>query len=157
MKPTEMIYIERLRSGKSQAINVSIDPAFMDIQEKELVFKEPIIAIGEAYLADDWLIVRLQIAAFAELRCAVCNDLFRYPISIQEMTHEEPLENIPEKTFDILPLLRETILLEIPFYPQCGIDKCKNRNEVEKYIKKESDGKNGHPSPGVNRPFEGLL
>jgi uncharacterized metal-binding protein YceD (DUF177 family) len=157
MKPTLKIFVDRLHGGKSELITEELDPGFMDISEKEVAFKDPIKVEGEAYLAEDWLIVRLSIIAHATLQCALCNDTFRFPIHLQDMMHEEPLENIREATYDLLPLIRESILLEIPFYPQCGITKCNKRQEVEKYLKKEpkvqeeKKGINGH------KPFQDML
>ena len=156
MKQKVAIFIERLREGKVQTIDETLDPAFLDIDEKDIGFKSPIVLSGEAYLAEDWLIVRLKIETQATLVCAVCNDSFPFHLHIDDLTHQEPLENIRDSTYDLLPLIRETILLEVPFYPQCGFSECKNRKEIEKYIKKEPvkepDKKiNGH------KPFQELL
>jgi len=157
MKQSVKIYIERLRGGKNEEILEKLDPAFLDISEKEVAFKEPIEVKGEAYLAEDWLIIRLSIVAYVELQCALCCERFRYAINLEDMLHEEPLENIREATYDLLPLIRESILLEIPFYPQCGITKCNNRQEVEKFLKK--DNKVSEEPKGINghKPFQDML
>ncbi len=139
MKEKLKIYIERLRDGKTETISETLAPSFMEVSEQEVHFEKPILLSGEAYVTDEWLILTLTIQTEATLHCALCNDAFGYDIAIEHMMHEEPLENIRDGTFDLLPLVRESILLEIPFYPQCGATECLKRGEFERFLKKEGD------------------
>lgn len=157
MKQTLKIYVERLRGGSTEQISEVLDPAFMDIAEKELVFSQKIEVEGDAYLAEDWLIVTLSITAFADLHCAFCNDSFCLPISIKSLIHEEALDTIRDASFDLLPLIRESILLEIPFYPQCGITKCNRRQEIEGYLKDDTKIPQKPHDANGHQPFQDLL
>lgn len=157
VKQTLKIFIERLRDGKTQSIAEDLNPSFMDVKEQDLLFEQPIHVHGEAYLAEDWLIVKLTIETQAKLYCAVCNEPFNFAIKIQEMMHEEPLENSRDAAFDLIPLVRETILLEIPFLPQCGTLKCNNRQEVEKYLKKEKHSPDADMPVNGHKPFQDLM
>ncbi len=151
MKEKLKVYIERIRDGASDEINETLQPKFMDVNEKELAFEKPITLIGEAYVTDDYLIVTLSIKTEVELVCAVCNEPFSFDVAIDNMMHEEPLEGIKDASFDLLPLVRENILLSIPFYPQCGLTSCKNRDAIEPYLKKAG------PAAAENNPFKDLL
>lgn len=157
MKQSLKIYIERLRGGKNEELSEKLEPSFMDISEKEVLFKEPIEVTGEAYLAEDWLILHLSIKTSVELQCALCCDRFRYSIDLSEILHEESLEDIREASYDILPLIRETILLEIPFYPQCGGTKCNNRQELENFLKKETIASDEKKGTNGHKPFQDIL
>ena len=154
MKEHLNIYVERLRDGDTEEISETIAPGFMECQEKDMAFDKPVTLSGEAYVTDDWLIVSLNIQTEAKLTCALCNQPFTFAVDIKRMMHEEPFENIKGKTYDLLPLIRESILLEIPFYPQCGITKCLHRDEVEPYLKNEELAEQ---EPQGNTPFKDLL
>lgn len=148
MKEELKLYIERIRDD-SELIQEELDPSFMDIKEKDVRFEKPIVVTGEAYVTDDWLIVRLSIKTEGKLVCALCNEPFIFPVDIEEMVENEPLEQVKDGVFDLLPLIRESILLAIPFYPQCGMTECNNRTVIEPYLKKER-------SPEENSPFKDL-
>ena len=150
MKEKLKIYVERIRDN-SEEIEETLAPTFMEVNENELTFEKPVTLSGEAYVTDDYLIATLTIKTEVELVCAVCNEPFVFEVEIDNMMHEEPLETIKDGTFDLLPVVRENILLAIPFYPQCGITECKNRDSIEPYLKK-----GGTPAP-ENNPFKDLL
>ncbi len=149
MKEKLKIYIERIRDGNTEELAEKLSPAFMEIEEQDVSFKSPIEVMGEAYVTDDFLLIRMSIKTEALLTCALCNEEFSFPIDIEDMVQEEPLEEIRDGVYDLLPLIRENILLAIPFYPQCGIDSCKHRSEIEPYLKKERP-------PEETSPFKDL-
>lgn len=155
MKDTRKVYIDRIREDEPEEINETLAPLFMDIQEKEMRFESPVTMEGEASVTDDWLILRLNIQTQVELVCSYCNEEFTFDIDIQDLVHDEPLENIRDGTLDILPIVRENILLAVPFYPQCGITVCKRRKEIEPYLKKATDSQ--EKAEEGNNPFKDLL
>ena len=157
MKDIVKVYVDRVRDGNTDEISEELPSSFMDVHEKDIRFEAPIFLTGEAYVTDDYLIVSLTIETEATLICSVCNEPFTFAISIHNMMHEEPLENIKEATFDILPLVRESILLEIPLYPQCGITSCNRREEIEPYLKKEQSPEQEESQPNGHNPFKDLL
>ncbi len=65
------IYIDRLREGQTYAINEIVPPDFLDINEKELSFIQPITINGEAYLADQDLVIKLGATAVAVIPCTI--------------------------------------------------------------------------------------
>ncbi len=150
MKEKLKIYVERIREGNIETIDEKLPPDFMENKEQDVSFKSPIEVAGEAYVTDDFLLIRMSIKTEAVLTCALCNEQFCFPIDIEDMIQEEPLEEIKDGVYDLLPLIRETIFLEIPFYPQCGITACTRRKEIEPYLKKERPAEE-------NSPFKDLL
>ena len=150
-----LIYVERLRDGKTESIEEQIDPSLLDISDEELVCNESISVSAEVYLVDIWLIVKISFSATVVLPCSLCNEPFVLPIVVEEQLHEEPLEDIKGGIFDLMPLIREALILEIPFYPQCGMTFCRNRDKVEKFLKKNKE--EGLDSAGEHYlPFEDL-
>jgi uncharacterized metal-binding protein YceD (DUF177 family) len=151
VKQPLLVYIERLREGKVELIEEKIDPARLDIAEEDFICKEPIEMKAEVYLVDTWLIVKMSFTTQVTLSCSFCNEPFVFPIEVKDEQYEESLEEIKDSVLDLLPLIREALFLEIPFYPQCGNTVCRNRDEIEKYLKKEeSKGDEYH------LPFEAI-
>lgn len=156
MKDHIKVYVERIRDGEVEELSEMLAPDFMDIHEQEMRFMDPVVLKGQAYVTDDWLIVSLHIQTAVQLVCSVCNEPFCYAIDIHDMVHDEPLENIRDGQFDILPLVRENILLEVPFYPQCGLTSCKKRSEIEPFLKQDKPPVEKAEEHGHN-PFKDLF
>lgn len=140
MKQPFRIYVDRLRSGGEEAISETMTPSFLDLKESdEILATKPLSVEGKAYVAGDFLILSLHIVAELKLKCALCNEFFSLRVDLPHFIHEEALDEIKHGVFDFGELVRETILLEIPFYPQCGGSECLNRESVEKYLKTKED------------------
>jgi uncharacterized metal-binding protein YceD (DUF177 family) len=149
------IYTDRLKGGDSEEISETLDPAFLEIPENdEIVFKDPVVIQGSAYIVDEFLVLSLHIQTKVELPCALCNTPFSLPIHITNFLHEEPVEAIKQGVFDYAETLREAILLEVPFYPQCGGSSCLNRKQVEKFLKKPTE--EDEDAQERYHPFENL-
>ena len=147
MKKQFPIYIDRLREGRVEHISQEISPELLDISDDEIDCVKPVLVKGEAYLAEDFLLVSVSLVAEVILHCSVCNEPFAFTIELPKIDQEVPLDEIHDAVFDLLPLLREVLLVEIPFYPQCGGQECKNRKDIEKYFSKGQK---------LNNPFESL-
>jgi uncharacterized metal-binding protein YceD (DUF177 family) len=147
------IYIDRLQNGEVEQIREVLPPAFLELApHDELHVEQHIQVTGQAYVAEDFLIIKLDIQAKASLPCSLCNEPFSFPIQI-ECIHEELIEKIPHGVFHYAELIREAILLEIPFYPQCGGDVCKNRKKMDKYLSKDTSKQ----SKEQYHPFKDIL
>lgn len=134
------IYIDRLKGGATDTIVESLDPKFLDISEQdEIQFEEAVSISGSAYIVNEFLVISLTVEAHVKIPCSFCNTQFSMPIHITNFLHEEPLENIKQGIFDYGEVLREAILLEIPFYPLCGKTECLNRKEIEKYLRAKTE------------------
>ena len=149
MEPELKVYLDRLQGGKEEVIALTTSPTFMDIDESELKFNDPVLIKGKTYLANKHLVIHLEIATKACIPCAMCNKLVRLEIRIPDFYHTEELSEIKERVYHYANPLREAILLEVPPYGEC-LGRCPERKELEKY--KPSEGKND----SVQFPFADL-
>ncbi len=148
-----VIYIDRLKDGQTYAIDEESPSDFLDISENELSFPSPVMIRGKAYLADDHLVLQLDIRTQFSMPCSICNGTTTLPIEIKNFYHIEPVEEITSHIFDYTELLREDILLQIPTFVECHNGHCPERKDVNTYLKKKT------PSPQkeqVHYPFADL-
>ena len=131
------VYIDRLKGGEVCALKGEFAPTFLEIDEPELKFHKPVAIKGEAYVTDDHLVVHFSAVAFAEMPCAVCNELFEYKLSCKDFYHTEPLSDIPSAVFEIGPVVREALLVELPHAAECNGGKCLKRDTITPYMRSE--------------------
>ncbi len=135
MKEQFQIWVDRLKTGQTQKIKESFDPAFLAIDEDDLVFEKNVEVTGEAYLSEEELILRLTIAAKAKIPCSICNTMTEFDLSIRDFYHAEPIAQIPSAIFSFEGPLREAILIEIPQYTECHQGKCPSRPSITPYLR----------------------
>ncbi len=135
------IYVEQLRDGHTEQISEVFSPAFLEVQEDNLRYVEDVSVRGEAYLADDDLILNVSIQTSAQLPCIICNEPVAVPIHIEGFYHAEPLANIKSGIFNYKDVLREDVILETPKFAECQ-GKCPQRKVMAKYFSKETEGPN---------------
>ncbi len=63
------IYIDRLKGSQTQKINETLPPDFLGIDEEDLLFDQPVQLKGETYVANEHLIIHLNIETTARLPC----------------------------------------------------------------------------------------
>jgi uncharacterized metal-binding protein YceD (DUF177 family) len=131
------IWIDRLKSGQSQLINESFTPDFLDIREDELQLNSPVVAVGEAYLTENELILRLKASTRALMPCAVCNQMIQFELSVKDFYHAQPLSEVPSGIYDYQAPLREALLIELPRYVECNQGKCPDRKVIAPYLRSE--------------------
>lgn len=148
------IFVEQLREGHVEEVNEVFPPKFLDVQERDLNFRTPVTITGEAYLADDMLVLHFDVNTVATIPCLVCNEPVDVEMKIKGFYHAVPLKEIKGGIYDFSEVLRETILLEVPLLAECNQGKCPQRMTLKKYLKEE-DLKNGSDEEGY-RPFAGL-
>ncbi len=151
MEEKLLLYTDRLNSGKSEEISCELPPSFLAVEEKELHFMAPIKLEGEAYIAEDSLVIHLKIETEARMPCSICNEETVLAITLPSFYHVEQLEDIRSRVFDYSPLVREGILLELPLMIECD-GSCPKREELEKYLKSEPT----KVKDEVQYPFEDL-
>lgn len=147
------IYVDRLRTQGVEQIHETVPPGFMDVQEKELRFADLVMISGEAYLAQDELVLKLLAKTRARMPCAICNQ--EVPVDIQaQIMHMEPALGLKRGVYDMSPLVREALLLEVPLVAECNEGHCPGRKEIEQYLrtKKKVDQGTGEGY----RPFADL-
>ena len=140
MKETFQILVDRLKGGQIEKIAESFDPSFLGIQEVELRFDAPVVVKGEAYLSEDELILHLKASTEAVMPCAVCNQMIKVELKIENFYHTQPLKEIPGAIFNYQEALREALLIELPQYVECRGSKkgkCPERASIASYLRVE--------------------
>lgn len=148
------IYVDQLHDGRETSIDEVIEPAFLHINETDLIFKKDVAVQGEAYLASNDLVLHLNVKAEALIPCAICNELVPITINVKDFYFTEPLSEIKSGIFSFEELLRETILIEVPLFAECNEGHCPQRSEMAKFMK-EPKGKNGESEESYH-PFSDL-
>lgn len=120
------IYVDRLKKGLTQKIEGSYSPDLLDIQEDELEFNGPVAVRAEAYVAEEHLVIQLAATTVAEMPCAICNEIMKKNLSVANYTHTENLSEI-KGTYDAGTLVREALLLELPYTVECNDGNCPAR------------------------------
>lgn len=138
-----VIPIEHVKEGKSVALDHVYDSASLDLGDKDLTFDPDITVKGNAYLAEDHLVLQLNISGAASLPCLVCNKPVKVPFNHKNLYITKPLTDIHAGRFDFKEELREAILLEFPSFAECEDGNCPERKTIECYLK--------HPSPSETK------
>lgn len=132
------IYIDRLLGGHVENIDEEIDPKVMETKDNLLTFEEPVKVTGKAYLAEDFLIMNLDIETKYKAPCKICSEDIEKPLEVRGIYLTKELKEIPSRVFDAMELVRDTIFLEIPDYHECG-GECPMRDELKKYFSSSED------------------
>lgn len=144
MDETFKIFIEQLKSGGIEKIEITCAPDFLGVAEDALRFKHPIQVNGETYLADETVVLHFNTTTVAMISCSICNAPVETSIEVANFYHMLPLEEIKNGCFNFQEVLREALLLEVPLFAECSNGHCPQRKEIAKYLKsptrKDSDG-----------------
>jgi uncharacterized metal-binding protein YceD (DUF177 family) len=140
------IYVDRLSHERTEKIEETLTPEVVDVDEKDLKFQSPVSLKGKAYIAEDHLVIQLDIGTEALIPCAICNNGVKRQITIKGFYHTEELEKIQGHVYDYTDPLREAILLEVPSYVEC-LENCPERTELKNYLQK---GNNLFPFADLN-------
>ncbi|MBX7066887.1 MAG: DUF177 domain-containing protein [Parachlamydiales bacterium] len=134
------ILIDRLKGGQVQKIDLHEAPEFLGPDEPELKFHSEVIAKGETYLTDEFLIVHLTKASTSVLMpCSVCNEMIKVPLKVDNLTHTVPIEEIKGAIFDFSEALREALLIELPRTVECNGGKCAGRDLMAPFLKSKKE------------------
>jgi uncharacterized metal-binding protein YceD (DUF177 family) len=150
------IFVEQLRDGHIEKLVEQFPADILGVKEKDLAFVDPIGIKGEAYLADDMLVLHLDVHTFATIPCLICNEPVKVEIAIKGFYHAIPIEEIKGSVYNFQEILRETVLLETPALAECNEGKCSQRQSVQKYLRKEGSTKNNERNEEGYRPFADL-
>ena len=138
------IFTEQLRTGKRQEIEHVLPSDFLDIHESDLIFQTSIAVKGEAYTADEDLILQLSAHTEVKLPCSICNEMTFVTLKTEEIYHTLPLRALKSTIFDFTDLLREEIVLLIPHFVECHQGKCPERPHVAKFIRSKTVSPQNH-------------
>ncbi len=134
------IYVDRLYDGHTEELDEKIDPDFLQVKDNDLAFNDPLYLKGEAYIADDDLVLHLSVSTYASIPCSICNEPVKVEINELDFYHVEPVKEIKSGVFNFKELLREVILLDVPAFAECDEGNCPRRKDIEKYLKAEGEG-----------------
>ncbi len=127
------IFIDRLQQGKEERLKATLPPDCMELDDPDLQFRAPIEVSLRAYLADNQLVLHLNIETEINLRCGICNNLTTKAFHLPSLTEVVPIASIKGNVYDCCPLLREVILLEVPHYVECR-GNCLQRAKIAHYL-----------------------
>lgn len=150
------IYVDRLKNGHTEAFALDLDPSFLDIHEAELSFNTNVCVEGEAYLAEDNLILHCALATTAVLPCLICSAPVVVEIKVENLYHMEPLDEIKSGVFAMGDVLREAILLETPGFAECHGGKCPLREQFKHILKPQKEGNREDDLEDRHHPFAHL-
>ena len=88
------IYVDRLRMGQQHEIDEVLPPDFLDVHDQNLSYNDDVTVEGEAYLAEDTLVVHFTTETTACLPCSICNEPVTVPIRLENCYHTENLADI---------------------------------------------------------------
>lgn len=157
MDDTYKIYVEQLRDGHIEYLDESFPPELMDINDKDLAFKDEVLVRGEAYLAENTLVLNLNVSTFAILPCTICMEPVKVELNIEGFYFTVLLSEIKSAVFNFKEILREEILLAVPAFAECEGGKCPKRKDVAQYLKTpEEKGNEGKSDDEGYQPFADL-
>jgi DUF177 domain-containing protein len=140
------IYVDRLYDGHVEVLDEEVPPDFLEVHERDLTFNDPLFFKGEAYIAQDDLILHLSISTYATIPCSICNEPVKVEIKELDFYQAEPLKEIKSGIYNFKELMREVILLDAPSFAECNQGNCPRRKDIEKYLKVEGERDNQyHP------------
>lgn len=136
---TLKIYLDRLKAESELRIDESVEPQFLATPTQELQFKDPVKIKGQAYLADDHLIVECALSTVGYLPCSICNQPTPVAVNKPDLRLVIPVEEIKGSVFELLDSVREEILLDIPQFAECGQGHCPERVSVSPFMKAKDE------------------
>ncbi|MCB1112632.1 MAG: hypothetical protein H7A37_01885 [Chlamydiales bacterium] len=150
-----LIYVEQLRNGHTEVVDVVFPAEILGQCDEDLRFVDQVKVAGEAYLAEQELILHFDVHAQGEIPCAICNADVVVPINLKGFYHAEPLEEVKTGTYNFIPVLREALILEAPRFVECN-DKCTERESVSKYLKEAGSANGDKMQDDGYQPFADL-
>ena len=132
------IYVERLNGGKVEYFDFEATSQFLEVQD--LSFNGPVHVQGRAYLAEHELVIHADASVVVLLPCQICNEMTEVEVKAREIVAIYPHEEVKSGIFDMAPLIREEILLQVPQFIECSNGKCPERKNASSYMSKDDEG-----------------
>lgn len=131
------IYLNLLRDGQTQKVNLELNPSFLEVDEPELRFEAPIKVVGTAYIAGDELILHITASTQGIVPCSICSEPVTVPVAFKGFYHTVQLSEIKSNAYHFGDVVRENLLLELPSFVECS-GKCPERDKLKKYFKQDN-------------------
>lgn len=145
------IYVDRLHDGNVEVIEETFAPAFLEQDREDLAYKKDVRITGEAYTAENELVIHLDVHTEATLPCKICNQPVNVPVELKGLYLVESLEKMKSGIFIFKNLLREAILLEAPSFAECSGGQCPERRTMSAFLADVNDAE----TPGKEQDDEG--
>jgi len=146
------VLLDHVRDGRSVAICEDFDPVTLTLNDGELSFSNPVHVKGNCYLAEDLVVVQLDIEGSYHLPCSVCNQPVTILLILKNAYITKPLSECLGGKVHFMDDLRETILLEVSSFAECNKGHCPQRTQLAKYLKQQPQ----KTSEDLYYPFDGL-
>jgi len=130
--------IHSLSENEPILIDGKFDPSFLDVDEKEVKFKDPVEIKGKIYLASDDLILDVSAKTYVTMPCSICNEQIKYLLDIKNYIYTQPLTEITQANYDYSEIIRQAVILELPTKVECN-NNCPERENIAPYLKKENN------------------
>lgn len=144
------IYVDRLKGGQVEKIRERVSADFIELGDNELLFDSEVAFVGEAYLAEDELIIHLMMETEVQVPCSICQKMVRLPLKVSDFYHAVPLDKVKTAVYDMQEWVRETLILNAPELAECQ-GQCPEREALKKYFS-EGENDDGH-KPFANIQF----
>ena len=130
--------IHSLSENDPIQIDDKFDPSFLDLDEKEIKFKDPVEIKGKIYLASDDLIIDVSIKTYVTMPCSICNEQIKYLLVNKNYIHTQQLKTIKDAVYDYTEIIRQAVILELPTKVECN-NNCPERENIAPYLKKKNN------------------
>lgn len=130
------LVLDYLIGDKKESKEGFFSSDFLEVKEPELVFSPEVWLHWEAYIANQMLVIQMNIKVEIQLPCSVCNQMTSKEIKIEKGYQTIPLKELSQSTVDIAPIFREALLLEVPQFIECNEGLCPERKEIDPFLKK---------------------
>lgn len=150
------IYVDQLKGGTTEQISATFPADFIGQKDDELAFDRDVVVNGEAYLADQELVLHFDAKTSIEIPCAICNEPVRLPIELNNFYHAEELENIKTGIYCFDEVLRDALMLEAPHFVECNNGKCPARKEYDRFFHSPAADDNLKSDEEGYQPFKDL-
>jgi uncharacterized metal-binding protein YceD (DUF177 family) len=147
-----LLYIDRLKKGEKENLNLFLPPDIFEVVEDELSFQDPVEMHGEAYVSEPHLIIHFSAQTKVCMPCSVCNEKTKENLIVKNAYHTFDLQELTDATLSFIDIVRESLLLELPQFIECQNGHCPNRPLIEPYLHNPEDEK----KDDIHYPFSGL-
>ena len=105
-----------------------------DASDSLSAYEAPLEVTAECRRSLDFLFIHLSIDTHVRAPCTICSENFVFPLHLTlnlefDLKGEDRIE-----TIDLVPHIREAVLLDTPLYMECSGGKCPERASLAKYL-----------------------
>lgn len=121
--------------GKEEQIVAALPSSIIDVSDGEMRFEAPINVVGRAYEAANDIIVEIAIDTEVMQPCRICNTWTPHPLVLDRVLFHVPSDEYINDQLDLVPLIREEVLLAVDGYVECIDSGCPDRDQLSHYLK----------------------